>query len=164
MQPTTVVAYWPKPARPTRGSTVFFLLPGGEAAACPMAGEPRWLLPACVPPSTAWSPPRTPRDPLVLSPLSLDLFPLLWLPLPLFPSAPEGAAVLYHGHRPPHASPTRQEAPPRSPLPPHQGGGRRKPCDAANIIFFLAGRRRSSLPPRLLGPSPSLLTSPSDSP
>ena len=50
MQPTTVVAYWPKPARPTRGSTVFFLLPGGEAAACPMAGEPRWILPACVPP------------------------------------------------------------------------------------------------------------------
>ena len=35
VQPTTVVAYWPKPARPTRGSTVFFLLPGGEAAACP---------------------------------------------------------------------------------------------------------------------------------
>ena len=27
VQPTTVVAYWPKPARPTRGSTVFFLLP-----------------------------------------------------------------------------------------------------------------------------------------
>ena len=35
-QPTTVAAYWPKPAQPTRGSTVFILLPGGEAAACPV--------------------------------------------------------------------------------------------------------------------------------
>ena len=127
-------------------------LASGQEGVCPRHARvrPSHLLPGCLRPRRPGRLHASPRIPDLSLSLTPTAPPLLWLPLPLFPSAPEGAAVLYHGHRPPHASPTRQEAPPRSPLPPHQGGGRRKPCDAANIIFFLAGRRRSSLPPQLL--------------
>ena len=57
------------------------------------------------------------------------------------------AARRSHAYRPPHASPTSQEAPPRLPLHPHPDGRHRKPLDAASSAVPLLGHR---------GPPPSI--------
>ena len=113
MQPTTVVAYWPKPARPTRGSTVFFLLPGGEAAVCPVRRRAA-LAPPCLraprlpgrlhtyhaAPSTLSHSPSSSSPPLALS--SSFLYS--------HPSAPVAAARYHRANRALMASPSCQKA------------------------------------------------------
>ena len=89
-----------QPAQPTRGSTVFFLLPGGEAAACPVH---RRATPA--PPSL-----RAPR-----LPGRLHAYHATSLTLSHSPSS--SSPPLAPLHLTPERTAVRRRAPPR-PLPP----------------------------------------------
>ena len=87
------------------------------------------------------------------SPVPLFSYALL---LPLLPSASQRADDLHCGHRLPHASPTCQEALPRSPLPPQRATWCLKPLDAANTAVPLVSRRGSSSSIRELQSVPDL--------
>ena len=65
-------------------------------------------------------------------------------------SATADAARHHRSHRLPLASPMCPKASPRPPLPPYRAAPRRRPCIDAIFITFVAGHRRSLLPPRSL--------------
>ena len=113
------------------------------------AEEATSSLPGCL--LLPWSLPRRHAAP---TPSHFSL--ALWTSLPLAPlfplPRPNGAAATdesHRGYRPPHGSPTPQEAPPVLPLPPHQDGRRRKPWMGPASPFpssATADRRRQIRP------------------
>ena len=110
---------------------------------------------SCLPP-TAWSWLETPRPP---RPSHSSHSVLMPSPVPLartHPSATAAAARRSHGHRPPHASPTRPEAPPLRPPPPHRATPRRKPPNVLTELVSNLPTMRSPPPPRPLLFSPEL--------
>ena len=96
---------------------------------------------------SATQPSSPPTLPVPLSSLSPERSPP-----PLFssPNTPAAADENHRGHQPPHASPKRQEAPPRPPLPPHQDGRRRKPWmpPASPFPSSATADRRRKIRPR----------------
>ena len=138
--------------RPSRLATpvVPLLSPEGQHA-WPTRASTR-LASSCLPPRvwmplpSATQPSSPPTLPVPLSSLSSERSPP-----PLFssPNAPAAADENHRSYRPPHASPKRQEAPPRPPLPPHQDGRRRKPWMLPASPFpssATAGRRHQIRP------------------
>ena len=113
-----------------------------------LAARARHLHPACCPLvalGASRDATHTP-DPLTLS------GPLLLLCSPFLssPNAPESAARRSHDHRAPLASLKRQEAPPRSPLPPSPRRKAPEALDAASSAVPFLGPPRSSPPFRHL--------------
>ena len=121
------------------------------AWACARALRPRAPATSCFPwppPASSSTPQRrhAPHSTLPHSPASSSS------PLDLSLTRPNGAAATdesHRGYRPPHGSPTPQEAPPVLPLPPHQDGRRRKPWMGPASPFpssATADRRRQIRP------------------
>ena len=142
MKPT----WWPNRTGPARPSPPPLLppcrLPLASGSSCVLArARPRRPPPPCLAASSFPGPSRDatqPRPPLTS--------PSLWTSLPLAPlfplPRPNGAAATdesHRGYRPPHGSPTPQEAPPVLPLPPQRATRPRTCHNTALDAFFNLG-------------------------
>ena len=118
-------------------------LPLASGSSCVLArARPRRPPPPCLAASSFPGPSRDATQPLTPSHFSLALWTSLPL-APLFPlPRPNGAAATdesHRGYRPPHGSPTPQEAPPVLPLPPQRATRPRTCHNTALDAFFNLG-------------------------
>ena len=143
MRPSQLAGLASSRPSPPPSSVVFVPTEGGECGRRARA-PPRHA--TCSPACLASSPRLDGLDDATPLPLSLSLSPGFSLALSRSrPKHTVAAVRLSHCLRPPLASPTSSEAPPRLPLPPHRSTSPRKPCIAATSPFPSSGsdhRRR----------------------